>query len=297
MDYFNQAWTALTGSWNYFVAQITQPSWTNYFYWLLGLSLLVWLLEIVWPWRKEQKVIRKDFWLDGFYMFFNYFFFYMIGFAALSSITENLFNDFLGMFSIENRIAQWVDLLPNWGQLLLYFVLVDFVHWNIHRLLHKSKFLWQFHKVHHSVREMGFAAHLRYHWMENIMYKSITYMPLAIIGGFSIDHLFIVHMIQTGIGHLNHANFVIPLGPLKYIFNTSSMHIWHHAKELPKGKYGVNFGLSLSVWDYLFGTNYIPKSGRDIALGFDGVEEFPEDFIRQQGYPLTESRKESVKNS
>jgi hypothetical protein len=28
-------------------------------------------------------------------------------------------------------------------------------------------------------------------------------------------------------------------------------------------KYGVNFGISLSVW-IIFKTNYIPKDGRDI---------------------------------
>ncbi len=65
------------------------------------------------------------------------------------------------------------------------------------------------------------------------------------------------------------------------------MHIWHHAKHYPEGyKYGIHFGLSLSVWDYLFKTNYIPESGRDIELGFPDDEQFPGDFIRQELYPL-----------
>ena len=59
------------------------------------------------------------------------------------------------------------------------------------------------------------------------------------------------------------------------------MHIWHHSKELPR-KYGVNFGLTLSLWDYLFGTNYIPKNGRDIELGFANDETFPQDFLQQE---------------
>jgi sterol desaturase/sphingolipid hydroxylase (fatty acid hydroxylase superfamily) len=46
-------------------------------------------------------------------------------------------------------------------------------------------------------------------------------------------------------------------------------------------KYGVNFGISLSVWDYIFKTNYIPKDGRDIELGFNDENEFPHDFIKQ----------------
>mgnify|MGYP001793616594 FL=1 len=63
------------------------------------------------------------------------------------------------------------------------------------------------------------------------------------------------------------------------------MHIWHHAYDLPKEKrYGVNFGISLSLWDYLFKTNYIPYEGRDIKLGFPGVEKFPKNFASQNLY-------------
>ncbi|MEM9985414.1 MAG: hypothetical protein AAF804_09990 [Bacteroidota bacterium] len=43
----------------------------------------------------------------------------------------------------------------------------------------------------------------------------------------------------------------------------------------------MNFGLTLAIWDYLFRTNYIPHNGRNIKLGFPGVEEFPEDFVGQ----------------
>lgn len=65
------------------------------------------------------------------------------------------------------------------------------------------------------------------------------------------------------------------------------MHIWHHAKALPQAHpNGVNFGISLSLWDYIFRTNYIPKSGRDIVLGFVGDESFPKSFVGQECYPL-----------
>ena len=60
------------------------------------------------------------------------------------------------------------------------------------------------------------------------------------------------------------------------------MHIWHHAYHLPEErKHGVNFGLSLSCWDYIFGTAYIPHDGRDIKLGFPGMEDYPETFWKQ----------------
>ena len=59
--------------------------------------------------------------------------------------------------------------------------------------------------------------------------------------------------------------------------------IWHHAHEWPKGrKYGINFGISLSFWDYVFGTAVIPHDGRDIKLGFPGLDQFPKKFISQE---------------
>ena len=148
--------------------------------------------------------------------------------------------------------------------------------------------LWEFHKVHHSVKQMGFAAHLRFHWMETIIYKTIQYIPLAMIG-FGLQDFFIIHMIALLIGHLNHANLGWDYGPLKYILNNPKMHIWHHAKELPN-RYGVNFGLSLSIWDYVFKTAYIPHDGRDIELGFDHDEEFPDGFAAQATYPWSATK-------
>ena len=54
----------------YFWHEMTHPDWNNYFYWLIGVSLFFFVLEIVIPWRKKQPIPRKDFWLDTFYMFF-----------------------------------------------------------------------------------------------------------------------------------------------------------------------------------------------------------------------------------
>ncbi|MFT5973666.1 MAG: hypothetical protein ACI9A8_002437, partial [Cryomorphaceae bacterium] len=49
-------------TWNSIVFQV--PWYTNYFWGLIVISLAVWGLEIAFPWRKSQKLIRKDFWLD-----------------------------------------------------------------------------------------------------------------------------------------------------------------------------------------------------------------------------------------
>ena len=316
---------------DYLWYEITHPSIKNYFYWLIAVSIFFFVLEILRPWRKEQPRFRKDFWLDTFYMFFNFFLFSLIIYNAASDVVVNFLNYHVESFTgvnlkTINPMYSW----PMWAILIVGFFVRDFVQWWTHRLLHRVEFLWEFHKVHHSVEQMGFAAHLRYHWMETIVYRTIEYLPLALLG-IGLYDFFIIHIVTLAIGHYNHSNitvsgkvtggifgafigtiigfglfdvsiipegnllyslltivltsgiFSIILGPvMKYIFNSPEMHIWHHAYNLPEEKrYGVNFGLSLSMWDYLFGTAHIPHNGRDIRLGFPGVEKFPDTFVSQ----------------
>lgn len=253
------------------------PWYNNYFWGLIVISLLVWLLEIIFPWRKNQSSIRKDFWMDGFYMFFNFFIFSILISGDYKALGL-LFNEIgittksLAVFNISN----W----PIGFQLVVFFVILDFVQWLTHVLLHKYEVLWRFHKVHHSVKEMGFAAHLRYHWMENILYKPLKTLGVMVLGGFEPEQAYIVHFIAITIGHLNHANIRITWGPFKYILNNSVMHLYHHMKALPENKpKGINFGISLSIWDFLFRTHYIPDDNGEIELGFSNEENFPKGFF------------------
>jgi sterol desaturase/sphingolipid hydroxylase (fatty acid hydroxylase superfamily) len=288
--YFEIISNSYKGYWNYIKQSVLfELNWENYFYGLILISLVVWGLELAFPWRKNQSAFRKDFWLDTFYMFFNFFLLNLIVLIALSNTAAALFNDVLGLVGLSVSSFQLFDInsFPYWLRIFTFFIIIDFVQWYTHTLLHKYEFLWNFHKVHHSVKQMGFAAHLRYHWMEPVVYNSMKYIPLAIMGGFTAQDVAVVHFFNITIGHLNHANINWDYGFLKYILNNPKMHIWHHAKELPENrKNGVNFGITLSIWDYLFKTNYIPHSGRDIEIGFEGDEHFPKDFLNQELYPL-----------
>ena len=278
--YLNAFTSAFNGtiSWTWKSILFEVPWYKNYFWGLILISLFVWLLEIVFPWRKEQSIFRKDFYLDGFYMFFNFFLF---------SIAISGFYKVVGVFfttiGITAKSLAFIDPTqwPMWLQLLVFFIVLDFVQWFTHTLLHRFSFLWQFHKVHHSVKEMGFAAHLRYHWMENILYKPLKTFGVMLLGGFEPEQAYIVHFISITIGHFNHSNIKITWGPLKYIINNPVMHLYHHSYNLPEGKYGVNFGISLSLWDYLFKTNYIPEDSGTLKLGFPGDENLPKSFWGQ----------------
>jgi sterol desaturase/sphingolipid hydroxylase (fatty acid hydroxylase superfamily) len=288
--YINAFVNAFNGTvdWTWKSMLFEVPWYSNYFWGLIVISLIVWLLEILFPWRKNQSIIRKDFWLDGFYMFFNFFVFAIV-ISGIYKIMELLFTD----INISSKSLVIVDIsnLPMWLQLVVFFIILDFVQWFTHIMLHKFSFLWQFHKVHHSVKEMGFAAHLRYHWMENILYKPLKTFGVMILGGFEPEQAFIVHFFAIAIGHLNHANIKITWGPLKYIFNNPVMHLYHHAYVLPEGKYGINYGISLSLWDYIFKTNYIPEDSGTIELGFPDEDIFPKGFFGQIIYGFGKSKK------
>ncbi len=283
MRYLDTFVNALTGTLNWTWQSITfqVPWYTNYFWGLLIISLLIWALEIMFPWRKEQSIFRKDFWLDGAYMFFNFFLFSI----AISGFYKILQLGFQDIGISENSLALLdMSAWPGWLQLIVFFILLDFVQWLTHICLHKFEVFWQFHKVHHSVKEMGFAAHLRYHWMENVLYKPLKTFGVMILGGFEPSQAYMVHFLAITIGHFNHSNIKITWGPLKYILNNPVMHLYHHSYHLPEGKYGVNFGISLSLWDYLFGHSYVPEDSGTIELGFPGDEKFPTDFVGQNRY-------------
>ena len=336
MNYWHIFTEAYKGYASYLWYEISHPGWHNYFYWLLLVSAFFFLMELLEPWRENQPRFRKDFWLDFFYMFFNFFLFSLIIYNAASEVVVNFFNRGIqSLTGFDLQASNPMRLWPMWAILLVGFVVRDFVQWWVHRLLHRVPFLWEFHKVHHSVEQMGFAAHLRYHWMENVVYRSIEYLPLALLG-IGLYDFFIIHIFTLAVGHYNHSNISVPgyltggvlggligvviakglfdvalftglgtlqevgiilagiatgalaLGPImKRLFNSPEMHIWHHAYEMPEDyKYGINFGLTLAIWDYIFGTAHIPHSGRDIRLGFPGVEEFPADFAHQNLHGL-----------
>jgi sterol desaturase/sphingolipid hydroxylase (fatty acid hydroxylase superfamily) len=333
IDTFVNGYASYAG---YLWHELTNPSWHNYFYWLLVVSGFFFALEWLSPWRKNQPRFRKDFWLDFFYMFVNFFLFSLVIYNAASDVVVKMFNGSIyALTNIDLKSLNPMHTWPLWAILLTGFVVRDFVQWWIHRLLHRVPCLWNFHKVHHSVEQMGFAAHLRYHWMENVVYRSIEYLPLALLG-IGLHDFFIIHIFTLAVGHYNHSNIsidskvtgtivavfigILIVTPLievqyfksapvdikvamiavcalcgylglsrimKFLFNSPEMHIWHHAAEWPeKYPFGINFGLTLAIWDYIFGTASIPYDGRDVKLGFPDLEHFPKDFVSQEKYGL-----------
>jgi sterol desaturase/sphingolipid hydroxylase (fatty acid hydroxylase superfamily) len=261
------------------------PVYLQYYFWLVAASLFCLLLERLHPWRKKQALLRKGFWQDVFWLVFNGHYLGLI-FAILTGKLVMLFNGFL--INIGLPVPSNYALLasaPLWVQFIVFFILKDFVEWNIHRLMHNVPLFWEFHKLHHSIEELDWIGNFRFHWGEIIIYKTLSYLPLVIFG---IDGtvLLIIAVIWTVMLDLNHSNIRFSWGPLKYIFNSSAMHVWHHDIEL-HGKGGQNFGQVLSIWDWLFKTAYWPSDEEQPKqLGFRGMERYPKGIMKRLIYPF-----------
>ena len=172
-------------------------------------------------------------------------------------------------------------------QIIAALFIQDFMQWWIHRLLHRVPALWRFHQIHHSVvdGEMDWIVSFRFSWVEIIVYRSLQYLPLAVMG-FGTEAIMFHAVFGTLIGHLNHANVRLDYGPLRYLLNSPAMHLWHHDAHGPK--HGWNFGIIFSCWDWLLGTAHLPDHPPK-ALGFPGVQDVPRDFLAQEGWPLASS--------
>lgn len=254
----------------------------EYLPWLLGVSLLAALAERVRPARRRQPLLRPQLANDAFYLLFNGHLFAILAGGAVGGV------------ALQTRgLLERVSLLPEHGlldgqpfllQALVFLVVSDFLQWCVHRLLHAVPLLWQFHKVHHSIRRMDWIGNFRFHWVELVVYRSLLYVPLLWLGGDG-EPLFAVAVFATAWGHFNHANVAVDIGPLGRVFNSPRMHMWHHDAS-DEGGVAKNFGIVLSLWDFLFGTAYWPRDRAPERIGYPHDEEMPPDLPRQLLFPL-----------
>jgi sterol desaturase/sphingolipid hydroxylase (fatty acid hydroxylase superfamily) len=261
------------------------PILLQYYFWLIAISVFCFALERVSPWRKKQKVLRDGIWQDLFWLIFNGHYLGLL-LAIVTGKVIAMMNSLLLQLGLP--VPESLALLqawPLWLQFIVFFLLKDFIEWNIHRLLHNVPWLWEFHKLHHSIKELDWIGNFRFHWGEVVVYKTLSYLPLVILGIDSMVIL-IIAIIGTLVQDLNHANLAIDWGPFKYVLNSPKMHVWHHdVKQYGKG--GQNFGIVLSVWDWLFGTVYWPDDRDEPEeLGFQGIETYPAPLVKRFFYPF-----------
>jgi sterol desaturase/sphingolipid hydroxylase (fatty acid hydroxylase superfamily) len=255
----------------------------SYIHWLLGISVAFVLLEAVFPWRQGQRFLRHGWLRDVGFLVLNGHVFSLLtaGLTGAVAAVATRGLQSLGVGLGRSPLADW----PSLAQFCVFLVLADFLQWCIHNLLHRVPWLWEFHKVHHSITTMDWIGNWRFHWMEILVYKSLQWLPLAWLGA-SPEAVFGVAVVTTVWGDLNHANLDIGLGSLGYVFNSPRMHLWHHDQSTEGGA-AKNYGIVFSLWDHLFGTAYWPRERSPQRLGYPGMEEMPGTLAGEVLWPLT----------
>jgi len=286
IDTFSQMFVAY---WEYLIPYIQTPTWTNYFYWVIFWFFVCFILELVLPKKIEYPTVkRKGFFLDLFYVFFNDFLFAALGFFALTVVVEMLYKNTLTQFGFNAdaklfNIAEWHFTF----QILVLFIIQDFLEYFAHYLLHRIDFLWKFHKIHHAQEQLGAASTRHFHFMEYFVFKPVLYIPFSIIGYQADQYVMFGLVIGVFSSFFTHSNIGINFGFFNYIINNPTTHFWHHAKNFPeKFRHGVNYASVLNIWDVIFKSYYNPKNEK-IILGVND-KKVPKGFAGQMIYPFKE---------
>ena len=291
-QYFGSPWPYLQGVLSV-AANHQLVTWqnvtTNWPAMLIGgpsIVIAILLIEHIRPWRKLQKRFREGFWVDLVYNMFSFALFNLIGGAAAYVLIVLPFEDFLAYaFNVEYPLVYIIDEVPGWARFILLVLASEFSSYWAHRLEHNVNFLWQFHKIHHSALELDVMNAQRLHWLEHLWLSLFSYIALGIIG-FNVVEIGLMNFLTAFLCYFTHANVYVPIGKLKYIINSPQMHVWHHSIDIDPNR-NVNYGSALSMWDWLYGTAYMPEENHgDLELGFVGVDEFPKSFVGQFVYPF-----------
>ncbi len=231
-------------------------------------ALIIILLERAFPYNKQQRFLREG--------FFNDFFWYTLVQGFVLGIAISYVIEFMDAHTGLSRI-ETIRNLPLWSQLLFFLVMHDFYIYWFHRLQHNSKILWRTHEAHHSVRDVDWLAGSRSHAIEILINQSVEFVPMVLLA--SPEIAVIKGMVDTLWGMYIHSNIDVRSGRLQRLLNGPEMHRWHHADQ-PEA-YNKNYATKLAIWDWLFGTVYLPKDKKSEKYGLTGVS-FPHNYFRQQ---------------
>jgi sterol desaturase/sphingolipid hydroxylase (fatty acid hydroxylase superfamily) len=145
---------------------------------------------------------------------------------------------------------------------------VDLQFYVKHRIEHR--FFWRFHAVHHSIRQLS-AANSYHHWSEALM-NLIVGIPL-LFTDVSIGPTFGVLMFLFVYQQFYiHSSARPHFGPLRWLLVDNVYHRIHHSQD--PAHHHRNFGAMTPLWDWLFGTLYMPRSN-----------EWPEIGLKEIGQP------------
>jgi sterol desaturase/sphingolipid hydroxylase (fatty acid hydroxylase superfamily) len=254
---------------------------------LVGLILLPALLiglERLWPQLPHYKTIRKAWAADAVWYLAQ-------SFVARVAAPWVVFLAVLPVFILGDLPLSnyWngfgpLSQLPFWLQMVLVFLLADFLSYWQHRMFHLAPF-WPTHAVHHSSENLDWLSATRFHPFNEIGAQLVYVTPLIALG-FSPYTFVLFAPFTAAYAVFLHANVNWTFGPFRYFLASPVFHRWHHSTD--PAAYEKNFGGFLPVWDMVFGTYYQPKGQVPQAFGIE--EPMPEGFVKQLVYPITHKR-------
>ena len=142
-----------------------------------------------------------------------------------------------------------------WVKVVISIVVLDFTsQYFVHFLLHKVRWMWRLHLVHHTDKNVDVTTGTRHHPFDFLIRESFA-LIVVVIMGMPVSFYFFYRMITIPFTYFNHADISLPLWVdkgLSYIIVSPNMHKFHHHYQQPWTD--SNFGNVLSIWDRLFGT-------------------------------------------
>jgi sterol desaturase/sphingolipid hydroxylase (fatty acid hydroxylase superfamily) len=156
-------------------------------------------------------------------------------------------------------------------QASVLFLTFHFVDYWFHRAMHKVPLLWSFHRSHHSAETPNFFASARANPIELIEALAQPAVCNAVFGGIlfyatgtplnplTLKVLGVIGTIDGFGWAIAHSHIPLSLGKLNYVFGSSVMHQIHHSREIQHRD--KNFGMGFQLFDWMFGSLYMPKPG------------------------------------
>jgi len=238
----------------------------------LSILIILIMAEILFP-KKKRIYNRKDRWItNGLITLINTASVNIVHIAIpLIAIVAaiDVSNGKMGLFNIIN--------FPIWIEIILTVIILDFIIWGQHLLSHKIPFVWRFHRMHHTDRDLDVTTAVRFHPFEIIFSMFIKITSIYILGASAIA-VIIFEIMLNGMAMFNHANLRIPFrieNILRKFIVTPDLHRIHHSIYIDE--HNKNFGFSLSIWDKIFKC-YLdqPRDGhKDMKLGLKWQNDKP----------------------
>ena len=165
--------------------------------------------------------------------------------------------------------------LPPLISVAISIVVLDFVIYLQHVLMHAIPALWRLHRVHHADLDYDFTTGVRFHPLEIIVSMLIKFVAILILGP-PVAAVVIFEIILNASSMFNHGNIKLPAALdriLRLLIVTPDMHRVHHSVE--KDESNRNFGFNLSWWDHLFDTyRQQPRAGHEeMVVGIQNYRE------------------------